>query len=115
MKKNVLLKAEQFNKVFENPSHRISNKNVLLLASRSEKQQSRLGIVVAKKKIPLAVNRNRFKRLAREHFRQYTKDGMYFDIVILSRSDISSLTKKDQNQTIKYVFSELKKVKNENK
>lgn len=111
-KQNTLLKAEQFNKVFETPSHKISNKNILLLAGNSENQQSRLGLVVAKKKIPLAVNRNRFKRLAREHFRENIKNITHLDIIILSRADISTLSKKEQNQTFQSIFSELKKTKN---
>jgi ribonuclease P protein component len=48
---------------------------------------TRLGIIISKKHIPLAVNRNRFKRQIRELFRKQidTKTGHY-DILVLVRT-----------------------------
>jgi len=69
--------------------------------------------VVAKKKIPLAVNRNRFKRLARELFRESQATLSPLDLVILSRCDISSIPREKQYQTFNEIFSKLKKINNE--
>lgn len=55
----------------------------------------RLGVIIAKKHIPLAVNRNRLKRQIRELFRRnlITKNNKY-DILVLIRTKITS-----QNQS----------------
>ena len=49
---------------------------------------ARLGLVVAKKNVRLAVDRNRFKRLVRESFRrrQHLLEGI--DIIVLARRGV---------------------------
>lgn len=46
---------------------------------------SRLGLAISKKKIRLAVNRNRVKRIIRESFRTLSLHG--FDVVIIAKKD----------------------------
>lgn len=102
-----LLKPCQFDWVFTNPNLRVSNNHILLLARQTSLPYARLGLVVAKKKTPLAVNRNRFKRLAREYFRRNKKEIGSFDIVILCRNDISKLSTSEQNQNFSQIFTKL--------
>ena len=57
----------------------------------------RLGLAISKKKLPLAVDRNRIKRLARESFRTHI-DEKSVDIVLLARNPIRNM---DNTQILK--------------
>jgi len=102
-----LLESKQYNKVFSFTDVKKSNQHILLLGHKTNLPFARLGLVVAKKKIPLAVNRNRFKRLAKAHFYQNIHKLPSLDIIILTKQDISSLTKTEQNNIFSKVFSKL--------
>jgi len=86
-----LLNAEDFGRVFEDPDARASHQNLLLLAKRSDGTAHRLGLVIAKKHVRLAVNRNRVKRLAREFFRTLPGNESPMDIVLLARRGMGDL------------------------
>lgn len=92
-----------FSRVFEHTRIRLSNDYILILAAVSDYKRPRLGLVVAKKNIPLAVNRNRFKRLSREAFRHRKNELSGLDIIIMARKDIVSLGFKQQT----LLFNEL--------
>lgn len=64
---------------------------MLLLARISETSQSRLGLVIAKKNVRKAVQRNRIKRVARELFRQQALAGPPLDVVFLARRGLDEL------------------------
>ncbi|MBR1375461.1 MAG: ribonuclease P protein component [Cardiobacteriaceae bacterium] len=67
-----LLKRAEFQAVFNNPQKKSSDRyfTVLALIYLSESPKLRLGLAIAKKKIHLAVDRNRIKRISRESFRK---------------------------------------------
>ena len=52
---------------------------------------SRLGIAVAKRLVPLSVDRNRFKRTAREAFRRHALRGMGLDCVLAMREKLAGV------------------------
>jgi ribonuclease P protein component len=60
----------------------------------------RLGLVVAKKNIRLATNRNRIKRVLRESFRQHQLQLSNTDIVIVVYQASSTLNAKELRQQI---------------
>ena len=64
-----LLNASDYKQVFDYNRAKVANSSLLILAKPSVKYL-RLGLVVAKKNIPTAVQRNRIKRVARETFRK---------------------------------------------
>ena len=61
-KQSRLLGSSDFSPVFNQPDFRVSNRFLLVLAKTSIYPGARLGIVVARKNIRLAVQRNRIKR-----------------------------------------------------
>lgn len=86
-----LLIAEHFKKVFDSPDKKISKFNLLLLACNNSLTYPRLGLVIGKKSVKLAVQRNRIKRQIRETFRlnQHTLNN--YDMVIVARKGLADL------------------------
>lgn len=66
-----LLNAHDYSQVFNNCSIRVGSTSGTVLALPVSDNRSRLGIVVAKKNVRLATDRNRIKRLVREYFRSH--------------------------------------------
>jgi len=56
-----------------------------VLARSNGRGYSRLGLAVGRKRIHRAVDRNRFKRLIRESFRQHSDRLAGLDLVVLAR------------------------------
>ncbi|NVJ66041.1 MAG: ribonuclease P protein component [Gammaproteobacteria bacterium] len=79
-----LLTAKQYKQVFTNPV-KATSKDFTLLACQNNLDYPRLGIIVAKKNVRLAVDRNRLKRLIRESFRTHNQALPAIDCVILAR------------------------------
>ena len=85
-----LTDASDFSRVFDQATVRETSQNTLLLGRLSENPVNRLGMIVAKKNVPRAVDRNRIKRLMREVFRNQSclpsQSGL--DVVLLVRKKI---------------------------
>jgi ribonuclease P protein component len=90
-KEKRLLNAQDYGRVFENPDLRVSDQHLLLLAKVSDRSQHRLGLVIAKKHVRFAVQRNRVKRVAREFFRTLPDSEPSMDVVLLARQGVSQL------------------------
>lgn len=89
-----LLKSSDFSRVFER-AFKVNNKAFTLLARKNNFFYPRLGLVIAKKNLRFAHQRNYVKRLLREEFRLKQSEFDSYDIVILTRRDISHLSKPD--------------------
>ncbi|WP_322980017.1 ribonuclease P protein component [Pseudomonas sp. C11] len=86
-----LLTPRQFKAVFDSPSGKAPGKSVLLLARDNELDHPRLGLVIGKKSVKLAVERNRIKRQIRESFRQNQDNLIGWDIVVVARKGLGDL------------------------
>ena len=86
-----LLNANDYSRVFNNPDVRASHRNLLLLGKLNDGPEHRLGLVIAKKNVRLAVQRNRIKRLAREFFRVLPNSEQSLDVVLLARQGMGQL------------------------
>ncbi len=86
-----LLTASDYKAVFGKAELKVSCPQLLILAIKSGYEDPRLGLVIAKKHIRLAVERNRLKRLLRESFRKHQQLLIEMDIVILARSGSDKL------------------------
>jgi len=82
-----LLQSRDFQRVFNNTDCKSVDSLLIVLASRNESGNPRLGLAISKKKINKAVARNRIKRLIRESFRHNRRDLRAIDIVVLAQSN----------------------------
>jgi ribonuclease P protein component len=101
-----LLNKHDFGRVFGNNSLKASGRFALLLALPTENHYSRLGLIVAKKHVRQAVQRNRIKRLVREFFRHQQTDTS-IDVVFLARNNIDTLTNRDIQTQLEALWRKL--------
>lgn len=104
-----LLSSSDFKAVFDGASVRVSDRHLLILAIPNKDQESRLGLVIAKKHIKRAVDRNRVKRLIRESFRLSKATLPSVDIVVLARKGMGELDNKELQQLLNNSWLRLKK------
>ncbi|MDX1695633.1 MAG: ribonuclease P protein component [Ketobacteraceae bacterium] len=88
-----LLTSRDYQVTFDKARIRFSTPVLLVLAAEQTDQggqlpagPARLGLVVGKKHLKRAVDRNRFKRLARESFRHHQQLLEGLDIIVLARA-----------------------------
>lgn len=104
-----LLKPEEFKRVFNNTELRGSTSHLLILAGTSESSSARLGFVISKKQIKLAVQRNRVKRLVRESFRHNAEQLQKLDFVVQARSGLTELDNQQIREMIDALWFRLKR------
>ncbi|MEM8561924.1 MAG: ribonuclease P protein component [Pseudomonadota bacterium] len=86
-----LLNASEYSRVFDYADASASHRHLLLLGKFNSGPTHRLGLVIAKKNVKHAVQRNRIKRVAREFFRQLPQTQPALDVVLLARRGIDRL------------------------
>lgn len=90
-KRQRLLDAAGYQNVFSDPPFRASHRHCLILAKPNALPYDRLGLIVAKKHVRLAVHRNRIKRLIRENFRCRPRNVYGIDAIVLARKGLGEL------------------------
>jgi ribonuclease P protein component len=85
-----LLKAKEYQFVFEQP-YKLTDPYFTVLARVNQQQFARLGLAIAKKRVSLAVKRNRIKRLIRESFRHHQSSLAGIDVVVLAKNEIDKI------------------------
>lgn len=104
-----LLKAKEFNQVFSAPLAKQTCAGFLVLVKPNLATHARLGFVFGKKNIKLAVTRNRFKRIFREHFRHnYQQLGSY-DLVVLALKNAATTSEKNLKHQLPIAWQKLVK------
>lgn len=86
-----LLNAQDYTTVFDRTQAKAFHNSLLLLGRKNGGSTHRLGLVIAKKNVRLAVQRNRIKRLAREFVRKVPDNSTPMDVVLLSRRGLDQL------------------------
>ena len=102
-----LLNASDYRAVFEQAQYKTSCPQILILARENTGADGRLGLVIAKKHIKLAVQRNRIKRLIRESFRHHQQLLSGLDIVILARGGLDKLENQEISQILQKLWQDL--------
>lgn len=104
-----LLKGAEYKAVFDGATVKVSDRHLLILAVPNHLPQPRLGLVIAKKHIKLAVERNRVKRLIRESFRLQQQNLPNLDIVVLARKGMGELDNQSLQQLLNNSWVRLNK------
>ncbi|MCK5893343.1 MAG: ribonuclease P protein component [Endozoicomonadaceae bacterium] len=86
--------SAEFKQVFDIADIKVSNKHLLILGRHTTRGISRLGLVIGKKNIRFAVERNRVKRMLRETFRLNQASIEQLDIVVIARKGLDTLSNK---------------------
>lgn len=107
--------AADYKSVFDGALFKVHQPHFLFLATISEQPKSRLGIVVAKKKVRRAHERNRVKRLARESFRLHQQQSNVLDIVIMPKMGIEAVPNADLYQQLQFAWQKLQRLANKHK
>jgi len=84
-KQQRLLKPAEYKVVFDGADYKASHPSFLLLAGCNRLGRARLGLVIGKRHVRLAVKRNMIKRVARECFRLRQDRLPDVDFVLLAR------------------------------
>lgn len=99
--------AADYKDVFDGALFKVHQPHFLFLAKPSELLNSRLGIVVAKKKVRRAHERNRVKRLARESFRLHQQQLAVLDIVVMPKMGIETVPNAELHQQLQFAWQKL--------
>lgn len=86
-----LLTPAAFKRVMDAPTLRAAHPNFMLLARENDLAVARIGFVLPKRRLRLAVARNRVKRIMRESFRQAQPALAGLDIVVMARDGLAGL------------------------
>jgi ribonuclease P protein component len=108
-----LLKAADYNRVFDKPV-RSSDRYFTVLARPNELPHARLGTVFSKKRVKLAVGRNRLKRISRESFRLLQlkleeQDKFSADFIVLAGAKCMTATNQQLFQSLEQHWQQLNK------
>ena len=102
--------AADYKSVFDGALFKVHQPHFLFLAKLTEQPNSRLGIVVAKKKVRRAHERNRIKRLARESFRLHQQQLALIDIVVMPKLGIETVSNADLTQQLQLAWRKLNRL-----
>lgn len=86
-----LLVPSQYQRVFKKGCKR-RGPLFTFFVCRNELSYARLGLAIAKRHEPLAVERNRIKRIIRESFRHYQQKLKGIDIVVLMQKRVHEIS-----------------------
>lgn len=101
-----LLTPSQFQSVFSNPS-RFGSSHFTILITQSNDDKARLGLAIAKKRVKLAVQRNRIKRLVRESFRLNQHQLPHIEMVVMVKSGIDELDNQQINKQLEKIWRKI--------
>ncbi|AOA59793.1 ribonuclease P protein component [Acinetobacter larvae] len=102
--------AADYKSVFEGALFKVHQPHFLFLATPSKQQNSRLGLVVAKKKVRRAHERNRIKRIARESFRLHQQQIDNLDIVVMPKIGIEAIPNPELHQQLQFAWLKLQRL-----
>ena len=106
-----LLTPDHFQSVFKKPIRFGSRHFTILIIPSTLPDDScknnRLGLAIAKKRVKLAVQRNRIKRIIRESFRLNQHELPPIDMVVMVKSGIDQLDNNVINQELAKVWRKI--------
>lgn len=94
-----LVTPKLFNNVFDQPI-KASSPNLTILAKSNNLNHPRLGLVIPKKVLKLAVWRNRVKRVIKNNFRLNQNNIAPLDYVVIAKGNINDLSNKELDELL---------------
>jgi ribonuclease P protein component len=91
-----LTEKHSFSNVFAKTAYAKKTRFFSVLATSGAAEQARLGIIVAKKNVRLAVDRNKIKRVIRETFRLQQEALVGLDVVVIVKKNFDTLDAEKQ-------------------
>lgn len=101
-----LLKTAEFDRVFDK-SVRSSDRYFTVLARPNDYKYPRLGLAISKRKVRLAVGRNRLKRLIREKFR-LTQKNVCADYIVMAGTQGANASNQELFESLEKHWGKLK-------
>lgn len=102
--------AADYKCVFDDALFKVHQPHFLFLARPTKQAKSRLGIIVAKKKVRRAHERNRIKRIARESFRLNQHQIDLIDIVVMPKMGIEAISNEQLHEQLKFAWKKLQRL-----
>ncbi|MCC5825962.1 MULTISPECIES: ribonuclease P protein component [Alkalimonas] len=101
-----LLTPGEFNAVFQQP-FRAGSPLFTILCSNNNLDHPRLGLIIAKKRAKLAVDRNRIKRCIRENFRLQQHRLPAIDLVVMVKGPISDTENQELSKQLERLWNKI--------
>ena len=98
-----LLTPSHSQAVFSKPI-RFGSSHITILITPNLDENNRLGLAIAKKRIKLAVERNRIKRQIRESFRLNQHNLPHIDMVVMVKSGTDKLENNEINRQLEKIW-----------
>ncbi|TXJ08604.1 MAG: ribonuclease P protein component [Acinetobacter sp.] len=103
--------AKDYAGVFNHTLFKVHQPSFLILATQSASTDiHRIGLVVAKKKVRRAHERNRVKRISRESFRLNQQQLFGLDIVVMPKIGIEQVSNTDLHQQLSQAWTKLQRL-----
>lgn len=99
-----LLSGRDYQRVMRDGG-RVHTANLMLALRANPAGEPRLGLAVSRKRVRLAHERNRVKRVAREHFRLSRADLPGMDVVVLAKSGVDKLSMPDLHRQMRQALN----------
>ena len=96
----------EFDSVFES-RNKFYGDHFLVYYRYNGCSHSRIGLIVAKRNVRLAVERNRVRRLLKEHFRQQPPALRSTDVVFIAKKGINTIENKELSQCIQILLKRI--------
>ena len=93
----------QFQGVFRD-AKKVSRNGFHIFLKQNSLDFSRLGIVISKRCVKKAVDRNKFKRIIRESFRLSRNNLRKYDFVFLARRNLQNMEKEVLRQDLESIW-----------
>jgi ribonuclease P protein component len=101
-----LLTPGHFQSVFSKPL-RFGSSHITILITPNTDERNRLGLAIAKKRVKLAVQRNRIKRQIRESFRLHQHDLPNIDMVVMVKSGTDKLENTEIRKQLEKIWRKI--------
>lgn len=100
------LVSKEFDRVFKQ-GKRFKTDLVYFIYHRTTDATNKIGMVLSKKKVRTAVQRNLLRRIARENFRLHQQLFPYYHIVIMANAPANDATRQDLQTCFQQFFQYL--------